>query len=228
MVGTQETSFTIFNVKSSFIPAMEFRNNFSSHCLVLCRDSQSDLLSVYASTGICLGSFKSTEPRVAIDKVRPDINGEIDNEEGYADHDDDISRFENEETPVAELAGDLELANKNTVLVKQVEDLTEQDTEQKNHIKTLEKEIESLRADGKEKQDTDLEAPQVQEEEPSAEHHIVMNRKEKRRLQKAKKQAEHIDVPKQGQHILFKENNTEGWKTARVVGGWKKKTKYQY
>ena len=69
--------------------------------------------------------------RVAIDKVRPDINGEIDNEEGYADHDDDVSRFENEETPVAELAGDLELANKNTVLVKQVEDLTEQDTEQK-------------------------------------------------------------------------------------------------
>ena len=46
--------------------------------------------------------------RVAIDKVRPDANGEIEIDEGYADDEDDLdkARFEKKETPVIEMAGD--------------------------------------------------------------------------------------------------------------------------
>ena len=60
--------------------------------------------------------------RVAIDKVRPDPNGEIRKEEGYIENENDdedvenANRFEKEETPVAELAADIEISNQNKIL----------------------------------------------------------------------------------------------------------------
>ena len=50
----------------------------------------------------------------------------------------------------------------------------------------------------------------------------------KERAQKAKKEAEQVKVSKTGQNILFKEKESEGWKTGRVVGSWKKNSKYKY
>ena len=65
--------------------------------------------------------------RVAIDKVRPDPDGEIYKEEGYSDHENkndiDEDRFQKEETPVIEMAGDSELADQNKDLKKQMEHL---------------------------------------------------------------------------------------------------------
>ena len=46
--------------------------------------------------------------------------------------------------------------------------------------------------------------------------------------QKTKKQAEKIKAPTIGQNILFKESDEKGWKSARVVAGWKKNSKYKY
>ena len=61
-VGTHLTDFNIFRLRSSFIPAIEFRRIFSSHCLELLIPSQRDLQSVTASTGICSGFLRSTFP----------------------------------------------------------------------------------------------------------------------------------------------------------------------
>ena len=74
--------------------------------------------------------------RVAIDKVRPDPNGEICREESYIDGGDDNEtdenneRFVKEETPVAELAANIGISNQNKIL--------------ENKVEKLEKEIENL------------------------------------------------------------------------------------
>ena len=74
--------------------------------------------------------FSNFLRRVPVDKVRPDYNGEVSLEEGYAEHgdDDDIDehRFTEEETPVKEMASDLGLAEENIELKKQLQDLINQ------------------------------------------------------------------------------------------------------
>ena len=45
---------------------------------------------------------------------------------------------------------------------------------------------------------------------------------------RAKTQANQIKVPKTGEIIAFRERNSEEWKVGRVVGSWKKNSKYQY
>ena len=59
--------------------------------------------------------------RVPVDMVRPDYNGEVTVEEGYAEHDEDEQRFTEEETPVKEMANDLQLAEEKRKLKKQLE-----------------------------------------------------------------------------------------------------------
>ena len=56
---------------------------------------------------------------------------------------------------------------------------------------------------------------------------IVLKRIEKKKAQKAKKEAEKLKVPKTGQNILFKDKDSKGWKSGRIVGGWKKNSIYQ-
>ena len=53
--------------------------------------------------------------RVPVEKVRPDLNGEIDLEESYVDTEDDVDneRFKEEETPVIDMSLDLDLNDKN-------------------------------------------------------------------------------------------------------------------
>ena len=57
---------------------------------------------------------------------------------------------------------------------------------------------------------------------------VVPTKQEKRRAQKLKKQAARVRVPKTGDDIIFKEKDTDSWKSGRVVGSWKKNSKYQY
>jgi hypothetical protein len=65
--------------------------------------------------------------RVAIDKVRPDVHGEVRKQEGYLEpeEEDETAKFTEEETPVVEMAEDLTLTEKNKDLEKQVADLLE-------------------------------------------------------------------------------------------------------
>ena len=58
-------------------------------------------------------SFGNFLRRVAIDKVRPDANGEIKNEDGYVEQEDEkeTAKFTEEETPVEEMTEDLALAD---------------------------------------------------------------------------------------------------------------------
>ena len=61
--------------------------------------------------------------RVPIEKVRPDYNGEVSKEEGYAEANDDETRFTEEETPIIEMASDFSLADQNKQLKKRVLEL---------------------------------------------------------------------------------------------------------
>ena len=158
--------------------------------------------------------------RVPIDKVRPDLNGEIRREEGYLEPEDEeeaeTAKFSEEETPVKEMAEDLALAERNKDLEKQVEDLLSQVDSLKS--KTLD--------NNEDKEDTvekDTRKDTVEEKRK-----VYSARKEKRRSQKVKKLADQIKLPKTGETIAFKEKNLDGWKTGRIVGSWKKNSKYQY
>ena len=174
--------------------------------------------------------------RVAIDKVRPDINGEIDKEEGYAETENDVdeARFREEETPVVEMASDLGLADQNSTLKNQVEKLVEEDAALRKQVEDLEHEVATLK-DSKSKTQDDVDKNEtvdktkpVDKTETAESDNVAKMRKLKKKAQKAKKQAEQVKVPKSGQNILFKESESKGWKSARVVGSWKKNSIYKY
>ena len=163
--------------------------------------------------------------RVAIDKVRPDPNGEICREESYIDGGDDNEtdenneRFVKEETPVADLAADIGISNQNKIL--------------ENKVEKLEKEIENLRKskdNAENEEEENLKSSFVEEDigKDIEKEKVVQKRIEKKMKQKAKKEAEKLKAPTTGQNILFKETDEEGWKAARVVSSWKKNSKYRY
>ena len=82
--------------------------------------------------------------RVAIEKVRPDVNGKIDLEDSYVDQeneDSDEERFQEEETPVVDMTLDLDLNEKNKELQKRMEDLSEKDALNLKKIENLEAEL---------------------------------------------------------------------------------------
>ena len=62
--------------------------------------------------------------RVAVDNVRPDYHGEETIEEGYVEPDQDDDRFAQVETPVQEMANDLEMAEANRKLIEEKKELT--------------------------------------------------------------------------------------------------------
>ena len=168
--------------------------------------------------------------RVAIDKVRPDSDGEIRNEEGYIENENDLEdvenakRFEKEEAPVDELVADIGMLNQNKIL--------------ENKVDTLEKEVEYLRDFKANIEKSSIENKNDEQNDEKEENELVDNtndrekiinkRIEKKIKQKAKKEAEKLKAPTIGQTILFKEVDKEGWKSARVVAGWKKNSKYRY
>ena len=161
--------------------------------------------------------------RVAIEKVRPDLHGEAQREEGYDEHDieadKDTAKFSEEETPVDEMVEDLAVAEKNKDLETQITDL-------QARLDTLTEENNKLKPkiDIENENDLDIVEKQVEEKE-----RVALTRKDKRKAQKIKKQAARVKVPKTGDDIIFKEtDSSEDWKSGRVVGSWKKNSKYQY
>ena len=62
--------------------------------------------------------------RVVVDNVRPDYHGEETIEEGYVEPDQDDDRFAQVETPVQEMAIDLEMAEANRKLIEEKKELT--------------------------------------------------------------------------------------------------------
>ena len=140
--------------------------------------------------------------RVPVEKVRPDYHGEVNAEESYVEPDDDEDRFAAEETPVVELAKDLDLAEENTNLKKKMKD--------------LEVKIDKL---------------ELKETEPNKETDeqvtkVLETRLEKKRAKKEKIADEVEMFPKLGQQILFKERSSDIWKSGKVVQTFKKTSKY--
>ena len=164
--------------------------------------------------------------RVAIEKVRPDIDGEIVQEESYADNENDADdeRFKKEETPVIDMEVDLDLADKIKDLHKKIEDLEGKDAHSREKIEILEAQLATC----KEPNDVTENETINEEEEDSSKEKIWLKRKEKKKAQKEKKLAQQIKIPKTGQNILFRDKESNGWKSGRIVGGWKKNSIYQY
>ena len=129
--------------------------------------------------------------RVPVEKVRPDHNGEVSVEEGYAEHDDEHEeRFTEQEIPVQEMAKDLELAEVNKDLSKQIIDLKDQ---LKKESAEKEKNSDEL--------EKDAETCSKKEEKKN---NIVEARKLKRKNQKEKKEENFVKVPKVGQIYFIK------------------------
>ena len=117
----------------------------------------------------------------------------------------------------------MRVADLNGALQKQVKELIGKEVEYQQKVKSLEEELATLKGLAEESAENVNNDPSEQEREK-----VVTLRKEKKKAQKVKKRAQQLKLPKTGQNILYKEHNSEEWKPARVVGSWKKNSKYQY
>ena len=167
--------------------------------------------------------------RVAIDKVRPDANGEIDGKEtdlGQEETDEESKRFLERETPVVEMAPELDLASKCSQLAAKVKEL-------ENQLENMvQKEEGRAEIDGKEKELLDKEktentVKQVMQDEQGEKEELQLKRRLKRQKQKEKKIQNPIDLPKVGEEILFKNKNESDWHSAKVVKTFKKNSIYK-
>ena len=125
--------------------------------------------------------------RVAIEKVRPDINGEIMQEESYADYEKDTEdeRFKEEETPVIDMAADLELADQNKDLHKKMEDLVSKDKLKSEKIVSLEAELAILNESKDTTNVDEEETENKDDDEERIKEDIMLKRIEKKKNQKA-------------------------------------------
>ena len=172
--------------------------------------------------------------RVAIEKVRPDVSGQIRMEETYLDPEDlEQARFSQEEVPPEEVMRDLSLAEKNREMASQIEDLLAQVealTNVNNSLRNNPEPSDNLNKDEDEAGSNEVEV--APEPSPPEDSDLVQRkkeaRKEKRRAKKLMKQAVQIPLPKTGDNIVFREVNEDDWKAGRVVGSWKKTSKYRY
>lgn len=155
--------------------------------------------------------------RVPIEKVRPDYHGEVSVEEGYAEPNDDEERFTEEETPVKNMAKNLDLAEKNKELNKQLIESQEKVSQLQMEMK---EENEKLNPNCTE--DIDLEGS----EENKAK--VIEAKKLKRKLQKDKKAKEKLKLPATGTIIIFREKGSEDWISGRIVASFKKTSIYKY
>ena len=156
--------------------------------------------------------------RVPVEKVRPDYNGEVNREEGYAENDGEEDRFAAEETPVREMAKDLELAEENNELRKQFLDLQEKFEEKIKETEAITQAVTNARTN-KEQAENKGETEKI---------NVLEARKLKRKNQKKKIEEEKLMAPITGQKIVFKEKGSDVWKSGRVVGGHKKTSKHKY
>ena len=160
--------------------------------------------------------------RVAIEKVRPDYNGEVAREERYIDPADDEEeneqRFTEEESPVKDMAEDLDLANENVQLKSKVTELErklEAQSSKQDTTESKEKEVTNETADN----DTDVEA--------KTKETVMDKRQLKRQRQKDKKRVNIVILPKLNQTIQFKEHESDCWQSGRIIKTFKKSSKWK-
>ena len=156
--------------------------------------------------------------RVAVDNVRPDRHGEEVIEEGYVEPDPDNERFAEVETPVKEMERDLELAEKNRKLTEKVKELTNDVNEKQEMLERHEKEKQKNVLNEKDADD---------KKDDTGRDKVVENRNLKRTRQKENKEKENEKYPKLGHDILFREKESESWKSGRVVKTFKKTSKHK-
>ena len=150
--------------------------------------------------------------RVPVEKVRPDYNGEIDVEEGYIEPDEEDDRFAAEETPVQEMARDLNLAEEISNLKKQLKYFQD-------------KELKDADLEKNKTEEKEMEKEEIKEEKRRK---ILEERKlKKKKLLKDKKDKENGKFPKLSQQIAFREKGSATWKYGRVVKTFKKSSKYK-
>ena len=153
--------------------------------------------------------------RVAIDKVRPDATGNIEDEEAcidVEDKDEEAERFLKEETPVVEMAEELDLATKCSQL--------------KAKVTELENVVEKNREQNQEK-DRDQNSGREDVKELDEKEKIQLKRKLKRQRQKENKSNSQITLPKTGEEVLFKNKKETEWHRAKVIKTFKKTSIYK-
>ena len=155
--------------------------------------------------------------RVPIDKVIPDVIGAEKAEESFIDPAEaecDEERFEAEETPIEELANDIETAKENLKLKEKVQSLEQVVQEYKNGERQSNDDVEE------EKNESSDDVDNTKEK-------VKTKRAERRRNQKLRKAENSKQLPVLGQSISFKEKDSEVWKKAKVFGVFKKSSLYK-
>ena len=159
--------------------------------------------------------------RVAIEMVRPDVHseGERDDDGHEVEDENETAKFTEEETPVEEMAEDLEQAE----LIKDLETKNKDLQARIDHLTNAPDKVNNEETETDAENVVDNANDKVEEREK-----VGKTRKEKLKAQKLRKLAAQVSVPKTGENINFKEKDTEGWKCGRVVGSWKKTSRNKY
>ena len=147
--------------------------------------------------------------RVPLDTLLPDqLGAELEEEEYVEPLIDPIggAQYQSEETPVSEMKKDIEVAEE----LKEV----------KSKVISLEEENQKLRDLVKDQVDStdkaDGEVDETLEQEVDKRKDVELNRKLRRKRQKEKKLQSVQAFPKLGQHIMFKEEDSEEWFKGKV------------
>ena len=168
--------------------------------------------------------------RVAVDKVRPDPSGELNITERDLEPveiDEESERFQVEETPVLEMAKEMDLASKCSQLENKVKEL-ENTLSLSHENKKDETPIESINETIDEtKEGFNQVINGGNHSENGEKMSIQERRKQKKHNQKERKMMGLIKLPKIGENIIFKEDEKGNWKQAKVVNGFKKTSKYK-
>ena len=167
--------------------------------------------------------------RVAIDKVRPDHGSEEKKQEEFLEPDDDEARFKEEESPIQEMAAELELSEKVNKLKTENDALRDELRELKfvsddKIVSNPNEEVDTGITIDREK-DPDPDCGDMLEEEDSNPRKEQVKRKEKKKVKKNKEAIN--QYPKVGQEILFQKKNSENKIAARVVRTFKKTSKHK-
>ena len=177
--------------------------------------------------------------RVAIDKVRPDIEGDTKKADEYIEPDEDEERFKAEETPVNEMIDELELAEQNIKLRNEMSELKLQISVLHKSNLDGSKPVEPATVDVNDPEVTSVrpvsideavkvnDSAQEENNEDEAQNNGKKERKKKLGKKKEKSNPEVIEIPKVGRDIIFKVKSFTDWIAARVVKTFKKTSKHK-
>ena len=145
--------------------------------------------------------------------------------------DEEAKRFLNEETPVMEMAKEMDLVIKCSQLESKVQEMEKimRGIEEEKIKATKSKEIIDTNSDSEDIDNIEKKDNGVEEnnEVKDDKKYILERRKLKKQKQKEKKRMSMIQLPKIGDVIVFKEKENDEEKTAKVIKGFKKTSVYK-